>query len=287
MMQLGEGLAGLLSPDEARAARKELSDIGVRVIRVGTLFDQMSFDKERLVVQAGKPVEFVFENTDIMPHNFVIGNRARWPTRQTRRGHGHDADAARDIMCRNRQTSAGKQTVASARSEARFMAPKEPGVYPFVCTFLATEHARRSIVEDLEAYQPREAYLAKANIPIKDPLLKDRRPHRMEVRGPDRRSEGHQGRSQLRQRQADSRSPPARLPQDGRRRNSFGADLAQLDPKLKFDEVFKDVIEPSSKINEKFQTWTIETVNGKKFTEFTISGVTFPTKFDAKTFAKP
>ncbi|MCI0702092.1 MAG: HEAT repeat domain-containing protein, partial [Planctomycetia bacterium] len=66
-MQLGEGLAGLLPPDEAKAARKELSEIGVRVIRVGTLFDQMSFDKERLVVQAGKPVEFVFENTDIMP----------------------------------------------------------------------------------------------------------------------------------------------------------------------------------------------------------------------------
>src|SRR5262249_32717747 len=56
MMQLGEGLAGLLEPAEAKAARKELAEIGVRVIRVGTLFDQMSYDKERLVVQAGKPV---------------------------------------------------------------------------------------------------------------------------------------------------------------------------------------------------------------------------------------
>ena len=72
MMQLGESLAGLLPIEQAKAARKELSEIGVRVIRVGTVFDQMIFDKERLVVQAGKPVEFVFENTDIMPHNFVI-----------------------------------------------------------------------------------------------------------------------------------------------------------------------------------------------------------------------
>jgi putative heme-binding domain-containing protein len=48
--------------------------------------------------------------------------------------------------------------------------------------------------------------------------------------------------------------------------NSFGADLSQLDPKLKLDEVFKDIIEPSSKINEKFQTWIIETLDGKKFT---------------------
>ncbi len=40
-MQFGDGLAGLLPPAEAKAARKELSEIGVRVIRVGTLFDQM------------------------------------------------------------------------------------------------------------------------------------------------------------------------------------------------------------------------------------------------------
>ena len=33
-MQLGEGLAGLLPPVEAKAARKELAYLGVRVIRV-------------------------------------------------------------------------------------------------------------------------------------------------------------------------------------------------------------------------------------------------------------
>ncbi|HUR54513.1 MAG TPA: PVC-type heme-binding CxxCH protein, partial [Gemmataceae bacterium] len=71
-MTFGESLTELLPADQAKAARKELGEIGVRVIRVGTKVDQMEFDRERLVVQAGKPVEFVFENTDIMPHNFVI-----------------------------------------------------------------------------------------------------------------------------------------------------------------------------------------------------------------------
>ena len=32
----------------------------------------MLFDKDRIVVQAGKPVEIVFENNDLMPHNFVV-----------------------------------------------------------------------------------------------------------------------------------------------------------------------------------------------------------------------
>ena len=57
---------------QAQAARKELGELGVRVLRVGTVTEQMLFDKDRLVVQAGKPVEFLFENTDMMPHNFVI-----------------------------------------------------------------------------------------------------------------------------------------------------------------------------------------------------------------------
>ena len=47
-------------------------ELGVRVIRLGTVFEKMSYDKDVIVVQAGKPVEFVLENTDLMPHNFVI-----------------------------------------------------------------------------------------------------------------------------------------------------------------------------------------------------------------------
>src|SRR5205085_232661 len=36
------------------------------------LVDVLVGSIRKLPVQAGKPVEFVFENTDIMPHNFVI-----------------------------------------------------------------------------------------------------------------------------------------------------------------------------------------------------------------------
>src|SRR4029077_16949080 len=71
-LQFAESLTALLPAADGRAIRKELAEIGVRVLRVGTLTDQMLFDKDRLAVEAGKPVEFVFENTDIMPHNFVV-----------------------------------------------------------------------------------------------------------------------------------------------------------------------------------------------------------------------
>ncbi len=71
-MQLADSLASLLPLAEAKAVRKELGELGVRVIRLSTLTDQMLFDKERIVVKAGKPVEVFFENSDIMPHNFVV-----------------------------------------------------------------------------------------------------------------------------------------------------------------------------------------------------------------------
>ena len=71
-LQLADSLASMLPPDEAKAVRKELGELGVRVIRLSTLPDQMLYDKDRIVVQAGKPVEILFENDDLMPHNFVV-----------------------------------------------------------------------------------------------------------------------------------------------------------------------------------------------------------------------
>src|SRR5690606_8144241 len=70
-LQVGEGLAAKLPGDEGRTARARLGELGVRVIRIGTVPHQMLFDKDRIVVEAGKAVEIVFTNDDIMPHNLV------------------------------------------------------------------------------------------------------------------------------------------------------------------------------------------------------------------------
>ena len=71
-LQLADALASQLPLAEAKQVRRELGELGVRVLRLATVPDQMLFDKERLVVKAGKPVEIVFENNDLMPHNFVV-----------------------------------------------------------------------------------------------------------------------------------------------------------------------------------------------------------------------
>src|SRR5262249_28896788 len=167
-LQLADALASQLPLAEARQVRRELGDLGVRVLRLATVPDQMLFDKERLVVKAGKPVEIIFDNNDLMPHNFVvtqpgsleaIGTLAEATATQPgalERGYVPPSDKvllkSQLLQPRNAQ-------------KLRWTAPKEPGVYPYVCTYPG--HWRRMygalyVVEDLDEYlADPETYLTK------------------------------------------------------------------------------------------------------------------------------
>jgi len=47
--------------------------------------------------------------------------------------------------------------------------------------------------------------------------------------------------------------------------NEFGPDLTKLEPKRKVPvEVLHDIVEPSFRINEKYQTWIFDLKNGKQ-----------------------
>ena len=69
---LAKSLSTKLPGDQAKAVEQRLQNLDVRLIAIGTVPHRMIFDKELIAVQAGKPVEFRFSNTDAMPHNFAI-----------------------------------------------------------------------------------------------------------------------------------------------------------------------------------------------------------------------
>lgn len=274
-LDFADSLAALLSPEEGKRVRQELGELGVRVVRIQTLPERMAYDKEVIVVKAGKPVEFLFENTDLMPHNLVIGKPGTMADLgKLAEDTAKDNDAAaRHYVPKSPNVLLGSRLLQPREiQKLSFMAPKEPGVYPFVCTFPGhwmRMHGALYVVEDLEAYQANpEAYLAKANIPIKDPLLKERRP-RTEWKYEDLAAEVASlkgGRNFGNGKQMFTVASCVACHKMEGVGNTFGADLSQLDPKLKTEEVLKDIIEPSFKINEKFQTWIIETLDGKKYT---------------------
>jgi putative heme-binding domain-containing protein len=157
-----------------------------------------------------------------------------------------------------------------------FTAPKEPGVYPYVCTYPG--HWRRMygalyVVEDLDAYEASpESYLAAHALPIKDELLKDRRP-RTEWKFEDLAADVEHlqsGRSFSNAKQMFTVASCVACHKLDGVGNQFGPDLAQLDAKLQPPDILKEMLDPSAKINEKFQTQVFQLESGQTLTGLVI-----------------
>ena len=108
------------------------------VITIKVVKNEMKYDVKSFSVVAGKPIEIVFENPDFMQHNLVItrigklevvGNAA---TKLAADPKGADRNYVPDIpeVLFSTRLVNPQETV-----RLKFVAPKEPGDYPFVCTF--------------------------------------------------------------------------------------------------------------------------------------------------------
>jgi putative heme-binding domain-containing protein len=273
-LQLADNLASLLPLAEARRVRKELGELGVRVVRLGTVPDQMLFDKDRLVVRAGRPVEVLFENTDLMPHNFVLTQ----PGALEEVGTLAEATAtepgavARQYVPRSPKILvAGRLLPPRESQKLAFTAPSRPGVYPYVCTYPG--HWRRMygalyVVEDLDEYlADPEGYLAKHPLPAADELLKSNRPRKEwkfdELAPAVARLEGRSYSNGKRMFQVASCISCHKMEGVG---TEIGADLTKLDPKDTPADILRDILEPSFRINEKYQSYVFETDDGKTVT---------------------
>ena len=268
-------LVALLPAADAKPLKAELAELGVRIIRIGTVFEKMAYDKDVIVVRAGKPVEFVLENTDLMPHNFVIVR----PGSLEEIGLFSEANAqkpefaVRQFVPNLPTVLAGSKLLQPRESQRlSFNVPNEPGVYPYVCTYPG--HWRRMygalyVVADLDEYEANpEAYLAANPLPIKDDLLKDRRPRtewKYDELAPAL-AELSQGRSHAGGKQMFTVAACVACHKLENVGNQFGPELIQLDPKWQPADVLKEMLDPSAKINEKFQTSVFRLDSGQTIT---------------------
>jgi putative heme-binding domain-containing protein len=271
-LQLGHTLATLLPLGDARRVRKELGELGVPIIRIGTVTDQMLYDREKVAVRAGRPAEILFENNDLMPHNLVVTQ----PGALEEVGLLGEATATQPgALERNYVPGSDRIILASRLLQPRqaqkltFTAPTRPGVYPYVCTYPG--HWRRMygamyVVDDLDEYSADpEGYLARHPLPAADELLKFIRPRkewRFEELAPALAQLGH-GHSYGNGKQMFQVANCVACHRFCGMGNEFGPDLAKLDPKLTAADVLRDILEPSAKINEKYCTYVFETGSGK------------------------
>ncbi|HUH47579.1 MAG TPA: beta galactosidase jelly roll domain-containing protein, partial [Arenibacter sp.] len=139
---VGELLARTFMGDvmqEDQEVKDEVGGPGEAVsISIKTIENEMKYDITEFVVEAGKLVELVFENTDFMQHNLVITQRGE----KEKVGMAADKLAmATDGADKNYVPVMPEVLYATAivdpekKAVLRFVAPKDPGDYPYICTF--------------------------------------------------------------------------------------------------------------------------------------------------------
>lgn len=274
-LRLGDALASLLPPPEAERARTRLGDLGIRSIRLGTLPHRMAYDQERLAVEAGETVEILFENADLMPHNFVItapgtlqsvGMLAESTAQQPGAFERHYVPRSDSILL------SSSLLFSNESQQLNFTAPQTPGVYPFVCTYPGhwrRMHGALYVVPDLDAYRSDpESYLADHPLPIKDELLLRSRPRKawMYDDFAELLDESFHGRSFGNAKQMFEVANCVACHRLNNAGHEVGPDLAKLDPKLSARDILRELLEPSKKINDKYYSYSFVLNSGKTVT---------------------
>jgi putative membrane-bound dehydrogenase-like protein len=111
---------------------------GATVINLKAIKNEMKYDRQVFTVEAGKPVEIVFENPDFMQHNLiigqigsleVIGKAADKMASEPNGAEKNYVPELREVLFATRLVNP-QETVT-----LRFVAPDKTGDYPYVCTF--------------------------------------------------------------------------------------------------------------------------------------------------------
>lgn len=137
-VSLARKLAALLPTEAGEEIRGQVDRFDRTVVYIEPVPHVLAFDVVEFEVLAGKPVEIVFKNTDVMPHNLLVtapGALERVGTAAERMATGPDGFTKHFVPDTPEVLWATKLLQAGETEILRFEAPTEPGRYPFVCTF--------------------------------------------------------------------------------------------------------------------------------------------------------
>jgi azurin len=158
-VQLANDLASSLPPEQATALRADLQGLKISSFVIRAVREQMRYDTPRLVVEAGKPFEIIFENADFMPHNLVVVE----PNTREKVGLAANSMQPEDLDKQKRSYIPSTPGILAAtrllqtgqRQTLKLTAPSVTGDYEYVCTFpghYQVMWGRLVITKDPEAY---------------------------------------------------------------------------------------------------------------------------------------
>ena len=252
--------------------KDRLADLVVTRIVIRPLPHRMQYDRKEILVPAGRPVEIVFENIDIMPHNLIITS----PCALFEVGLAAEAMAAHpDAFDRQFIPDSPSVLYASRMLQSqeidklRFTAPEMLGDYPYVCTFpghwrtmFGTMHVVTTLDGIEESTPEPEAALVAARDFVKAWRVEDLTSSLSRLDADRNFTNGADLFQQL------SCSKCHRMNSTGGR---VGPDLTGVRDKLARGDLdrtglLRELIEPSSSMEEKYRTEVVKTRDGRLFT---------------------
>ena len=270
-MQLVDRLMPDLPVAEARRFRERLRKVTVRVVQIKTVEEEMRYDVPYFAVEAGRSVQVVLENEDLMPHNLVVtvpGALKEVAQLGLAAGPEGGWQGKQYVPESDKVLHATDAVQPRQQHRLTFTAPSEPGEYPYVCTF--PQHWYRMygvmvVVEDLDAW-------LKNPVEPANPIGSNRsfvRSWRVEDFEGDL-EEGMRGRSpEIGQRLFAEASCLGCHEVDGNG-GQIGPDLTEVFSKWKGDRaaVLREILEPSHRIEDQYAMHLVLTVDGR-----TVSGI--------------
>ena len=152
-------LVDALPAAEAEPLRVTLAGLRVAVYVVRTVAEEMRYDTQRIVVQAGKAFELIFENADVMPHNVVVvqpGARQKVGMAAMELPAGHTDRSGRAYVGEDKEIIAATKMLEPGQSETlKITAPRTEGIHEFTCTFpghWALMYGQIVVTKDVDAY---------------------------------------------------------------------------------------------------------------------------------------
>jgi azurin/DNA-binding transcriptional ArsR family regulator len=158
-IHLAERLADALPEDSKRTIKRELRTLGVRVVRIQTIPEEMTYDLKWFVAEAGKPVQIVLVNPDAMPHNLVVGQPGSLKeigTAAMTMTPSTDPKAKPYVPDNPAVLQATRLLNWGETDRLSFSAPAQPGEYIYVCTFpghWVRMYGVMLVVDSLEAWE--------------------------------------------------------------------------------------------------------------------------------------
>lgn len=237
----------------------------LKIVRISCVAERMLFTLERFAALSGQPIKLVFTNPDATDHNLVIvkpdalaevGMAANEMARDPRNAASDFIPIEKKALILHATPMIGPTRSAQV-AVLRFHAPSEPGIYPYVCTFPGHWVVMKGeIVVARDLGDVERMLAARRPTVVKEWTMAD-------FPGfTSRRDEA----SVMRGMQAFMKANCHQCHAIAGHGINLGPDLAEVAKRYQGEKLLRQILEPSSEIDDKYRNHAFVLADGRSVT---------------------